>query len=39
MQKVKERKKIEEKENPEEEVLFVSLRAKEWDEFFWTREY
>ncbi len=34
MQKVKERKKIEEKENPEEEVLFVSLRAKEWDEFF-----
>ncbi len=38
----KEKKKILEKvrstgsgqENPEEEVLFVSLRAKEWDEFF-----
>ena len=26
--------KIVEKETPEDQVLFVSLRAKEWDEFF-----
>jgi holliday junction DNA helicase RuvB len=35
MNMAKEKKqKVEEKVNPEEEVLFVSLRAKEWDEFF-----
>src|ERR1035437_8944436 len=30
----KDKKKIEEKETPEEEVLFTSLRAKEWKEFY-----
>jgi len=30
----KSKKEKEEKINPEEEVLFVSLRAKEWTEFF-----
>ena len=31
---VKDKVKVEEKETPEEEVLFTSLRAKDWKEFY-----